>query len=406
MSDPLNALVGKSVRKHDPPDSPRSVGYVEPHRVRLADESNPLPLDCGSLFFPVDVEYEVFGELSPKRDNAILILHALSGDAHVAGWYRDPEALGRPWYKDRPGWWDSMVGPGKAFDTTKYFVICSNVLGSCYGTTGPTSINPATGKPYGLTFPVVTVGDWVRLQERLITHLGIEKLLAVAGGSIGGQQAIEWGLAFPDRLKASIVLAASPSLSAQGLAFNAVARHAIRTDPNFQDGLYDNSHAPEKGLGVARMIGHITYLSEISMERKFGRRLRNRKEPGFHFDVDFEVESYLIHQARSFSERFDANSYLYMTKAMDYYDASLNWGDGDLTKAASRARCAWLVVSFTSDWLYTPAQCKEWVNALCANRLPVTYVNIESSYGHDAFLLEVDTISRLISDFLEGVAAK
>jgi len=404
MSDPLNVLESTKVRKYDPPDSPRSVGYVEPQRVRLADEDNPLPLECGRLLAPVDVEYEVFGELSPQRDNAVLILHALSGDAHVAGWYRDPEALGRPWYVDRPGWWDSMVGPGKAFDTTKYCVICSNVLGSCYGTTGPLSINPRTGQPYRLGFPVVTIGDWVRLQERLVTYLGIERLLAVAGGSIGGQQAIEWGLAYPDRIKSSVVLAAAPRLSAQGLAFNAVARHAIRTDPNFRDGLYDNGSAPDKGLGVARMIGHITYLSEVSMDRKFGRRLRNRDEPGFDFDVDFEVESYLIHQARSFGERFDANSYLYMTKAMDYYDASA-WGDGNLAAAASRAQCAWLVVSFTSDWLFTPKQCREWVNALCANRVPVTYVNIESSYGHDAFLLEVDTLSKLVADFLEGAAS-
>jgi len=405
MSDPLNALPGKARRQDDPPDSPRSAGYSEPLRVRLADRDNPLPLDCGRELWPVDVEYEVFGELSPSRDNAILVLHALSGDAHVAGWYKDAEALGRPWYSKRPGWWDTMVGPGKAFDTSRYCVICSNVLGSCYGTTGPLSIDPRTGKPYGLKFPVVTVGDWVRLQERLVTHLGIQKLLAVAGGSIGGQQAIEWGLAFPDRLKCSIVLAASPVLSAQGLAFNAVARHAIRTDPNFRDGLYNGGATPDKGLGVARMIGHITYLSEVSMSRKFGRRLRNRHEPGFTFDVDFEVESYLIHQARSFGERFDANSYLYMTKAMDYYDASA-WGDGDLARAAQRAKCAWLVASFSSDWLYPPAQCREWVAALCANRLPVTYVNIESSYGHDAFLLEVDTLSRLIPDFLRGVATR
>lgn len=402
MSDPLNALTGTRRREYDPPDSPHSVGWARPRRVRLADEANPLPLDCGRTIWPVDVEYETYGTLTPERDNAILILHALSGDAHVAGWDLDAERDGRPWRRDRPGWWDTMVGPGKAFDTGRYFVICSNVLGSCYGTTGPSSPEPGTGRPYGLRFPIVTVGDWVRLQERLITHLGIERLLAVAGGSLGGQQAIEWALAFPERVRAAVVLAAAPRLSAQGVAFNAVARRAITTDPNFQGGEYYGGPAPDSGLGVARMIGHITYLSEVSMARKFGRRLQNGQEPGFHFDPDFEVESYLRHQERAFVQRFDANSYLYISRAMDYYDASA-WGDGDLVRAAARARCAWLLASFSSDWLYTPAQCREWVEALCANRSPVTYVNIESSYGHDAFLLEVDRVGSLITHYLKGV---
>ncbi|HEY3284043.1 MAG TPA: homoserine O-acetyltransferase, partial [Armatimonadota bacterium] len=371
MSDTLNALPDKAASKgYDLPDSPTSVGWTRSQAARLADASNPLPLECGRSLAPVDVEYEVYGELNAAKDNAILLFHALSGDAHAAGWFADAESQNRAWLASRPGWWDTMIGPGKALDTSRYCVICSNVLGSCYGTTGPISTDPATGQPYALTFPVVTIGDWVRLQERLVTHLGIDRLLAVVGGSLGGQQAIEWALAYPERLRSSIVLASSPRLSAQGLAFNAVARHAIRTDPNFRDGLYNGGSAPDKGLGVARMIGHITYLSELAMERKFGRRLRDREELGFHFDVDFEVESYLLHQARTFGERFDANSYLYITKAMDYYDAAV-WGDGDLAAAAARARCAWLVTSFSSDWLYTPQSTREWVNALCANRLPV-----------------------------------
>ncbi len=400
MSDPLNALPSTRKISDDPPDSATSVGWVKAKRVQLADSSNPLPLDNGAEINEVVVEYETSGELSSAKDNAILLLHALSGDAHAAGWDAEASDTHRPWRLKHPGWWDPMVGPGKPFDTDKYFVICSNCLGSCYGTTGPTSIDPDTGKSYGITFPVVTVGDWVRLQERLINHLGIPKLLAVAGGSLGGQQAIEWSIAYPDRLKAAIVLAASPHLSAQGLAFNAVARHAIVSDPDFNNGNYVNGSAPDRGLAVARMIGHITYLSEVAMDRKFGRRLRNRTEPGFHFDVDFEVESYLAYQGRAFTQRFDANSYLYITKAMDYYDAS-QWDDGDLVKAAARTQCMSLVVSFTSDWLYTPPQCREWVNALCRNRRQVAYVNIPSSYGHDAFLLELDTEGRMITSFLK-----
>lgn len=389
-------------RRHDLPDSPQSVGWTRPRRARLADESNPLALECGRTLWPVDVEYETYGEMNAARDNAILILHALSGDAHAAGWDAEADQPGRLWRRDRPGWWDNMIGPGKAFDTRRYFVICSNVLGSCYGTTGPSSLDPETGRPYGLKFPVVTVGDWVRLQARLVDHLGIDRLLAVAGGSLGGQQAIEWALAFPERVRASLVLAAAPRLSAQGLAFNAVSRRAITADPDFRGGEYYGGQSPDSGLGVARMIGHITYLSEISMERKFGRRTSNGNRFGFGFSPDFEVENYLHHQQEVFVERFDANSYLYITRAMDYYDASA-WGDGDLVAAARRACCSWLLISFSSDWLYTPAHCREWVSALTACRSPVTYVNIDSSYGHDAFLLEREKMESLVSGFLAGV---
>lgn len=401
MSDPLNVLVGRKPREFDPPHSPRSVGWTRPLRVRLADESNPLPLDCGRFFAPVDVEYEMYGTLNEARDNAILILHALSGDAHVAGWDAAADEYGRPWRKTRPGWWDSMVGPGKAFDTRKYCVICSNVLGSCYGTTGPSSIDPATGRPYGLRFPVVTVHDWVRLQERLITYLGIERLLAVAGGSLGGQQALEWTLAYPGRVKSAIILASAARLSDQGLGFNAVARHAITTDPNFRGGDYYGGPTPDRGLAVARMLGHLTYLSEESMRQKFGRRFRNGSGPGYQFGPEFEVEGYLEHQGNAFVQRFDANSYLYISRAMDYYDASV-WGDGDLDRACARAESRFLLISFSSDWLYPPRQMRELAVALCRNRKPVTYIELPSNYGHDAFLLEVDKLEELIPAFLEG----
>jgi len=405
MSDALNALTDKRSTQIDGPDSPRSVGYVTSRKVRLADEANPLPLDCGKAISPVDVEYEVYGELNEKKDNAILVLHALSGDAHAAGWFADAEGLGRPWLKNRPGWWDTMIGPGKAFDTTKYCVICSNILGGCYGTTGPSSIDPETGRPYGFRFPVVTVGDWVRLQERLISYLGIERLLAVAGGSLGGQQALEWTLAYPNRVESAVVIASTAWLTDQGLAFNAVARQAITADSNFKDGDYYEGAAPDKGLAFARMLAHITYLSEISMQRKFGRRFCNGNGPGFQFGVDFEVEGYLQHQGESFVERFDANSYLYITRAADYFDAA-SWGNGDLDKACERIKSRILLVSFSSDWLYLPEHMKQLALALGRNRKPVSYANIQSSYGHDAFLLEVDKLTLLVRGFLEGGPAR
>lgn len=404
MSDPVDARSGRAKKEPDAPDSPSSVGWTTHHHARLADLADPLPLDCGFTLAPIDVEYETYGTLSPERDNAILIFHALSGDAHVAGWDTTWEEDGRAWRKRRPGWWDEMVGPGKAFDTSRYCVICANVLGSCYGTTGPLSVNEATGEPYGLTFPVVTVGDWVRLQVRLLDHLGIQRLVAAAGGSLGGQQAIELGLAYPERVRGLIVLAAAPRLSTQGLAFNYVARHAIVNDQHFRDGYYyGHEHTPDGGLGIARMLGHITYLSETSMSAKFGRRWQEASGPGYSFDIEFEVESYLNHQAQAFSERFDANSYLYITKAMDYYDPAASHGDGDLARAAARAEGKWLVASFTSDWLYTPEACRELVHALLAGGKSVSYVNIESNYGHDAFLLEVEWVDRLVRGFLAGV---
>lgn len=403
MSDNANALPEHLAKRPDGPDSPGSVGWTRPLRVRLADEGRPLPLECGESLHPVDVEYETYGTLSPARDNAILITHALSGDAHAAGWCANWKVDDRPWRAKRPGWWDAMIGPGKPFDTTRYFVICSNVLGSCYGTTGPSSIDPRTGKPYGMRFPVVTVEDWVRLQERLVTHLGIERLVTVCGGSLGGQQAIEWALAYPDRVRSVMVLAATPHLMAQGVAFNFAARNAVTSDPNFRGGdYYDAPDGPDRGLAVARMIGHITYLSDTSMTSKFGRRLREKEEPGFQIDVEYEVESYLRHQGAAFVERFDGNSYLYITRAMDYYDASEH-GDGDLKRAMARARCAWMIVSFSSDWLYPPSGSRAIAEALAQNRRLVTYANLASQYGHDAFLLETERLSRLVSGFLANL---
>lgn len=389
-------------KKHayDLPESPSSVGWTEAKTIRLATAENPFLLESGSSIVPVDVEYETYGTLSSDKDNVILVLHALSGDAHAAGW--DKNATGeRAWRLKKPGWWDSVIGPGKPLDSNRYFIICSNYLGSCYGTTGPASINPETNRPYGLTFPVVTVGDWVRLQARLLDALNIDKVYAVIGGSLGGQQAIEWTLAFPERVEKSIVLAASPRLSTQGLAFNAVARFSIMNDPAFNDGNYYGSKSPDHGLAAARMLGHITYLSDEGMYQKFGRKLQNNKnKPDFGFGVEFEVESYLDYQGRTFVRRFDANSYLYITKAMDYYDVSAQWGRGNLIKACERVKSEVIVVSFSSDWLYTPGQCKEFALALCHNGKPVTYVNIPSPYGHDAFLVETDQVGNLIKYFL------
>ncbi len=388
----------------DPPDSPTSVGWTDAHSIQLASDDNPFPLQSGLSIAPVVVEYEIYGNLAPAKDNVILVEHALSGDAHVAGWDRNAKSSGRIWRTRHPGWWDAVIGPGKAIDTNRFCVICSNFLGSCYGTTGPASINPKTQKPYGMTFPVVTVGDWVQLQARLLDALGIQRLRGVVGGSLGGQQALEWALAFPHRVERSIVLAASPRLSAQGLAFNAVGRHAIMNDPNFHGGDYYAGDQPASGLAAARMMAHITYLSEEGMHRKFGRRLRDKEKPDFGFGVEFEVESYLDHQGRSFVERFDANSYLYITRAMDYYDAAAQWGgpNHDLVHACQRIASRVMVVSFSSDWLYPPQHCREFALALCRAGKSVTYVDVPSPYGHDSFLVETEPVGHLLRHFLDG----
>lgn len=366
----------------------RSVGLVETQSWTFYDP--PLKLECGRSLSPVTQAYELYGQLTPERDNAILIFHALTGDAHVAG-YHTPEDR-------KPGWWDNMVGPGKPFDTDQYAIICANVIGGCKGSTGPADIDPETGKPYGLHFPIVTIGDMVRAQKRLIDHLGIQKLLAVTGGSMGGMMALDWAVRYPDSVTSVLAIATSARLSAQGIAFNEVGRQAIMADLNWREGNYYDRAIPKAGLAVARMIGHITYLSEEQMHAKFGRRLQNREAFGYDFETEFQVESYLRYQGNRFVERFDANSYLYITKALDYFD--LANGHHSLIEALEQVRAHFLVVSFSSDWLYPTAASKELVRALQANGLPTTFLEIPNAYGHDAFLLPNDQLSETVSSFL------
>lgn len=352
-------------------------------------EENALQLDCKRKLYNVTLRYETYGELSENQDNAVLIHHALTGDAHVAGKH-SPEDR-------KPGWWDEMVGPGKFIDTDKYFVICSNVIGGCSGSTGPRSINPETGKLYNLDFPVVTISDMVRAQKRLIDHLGIKKLLAVIGGSMGGMQSLEWSRLYPDMVKSVVAIATTSQLAPQSIAFNWVGSQAIRSDANWQDGEYTVN--PEHGLSTARMLAHITYLSDESMSRKFGRNLQDADQYSFAFKRDFAVESYLEYQGQRFVERFDANSYLYITRAVDYFDLA---NGGNLADALKNVTADFLIVSFSSDWLFTTAQNEAIVKAVVANNLNCSFCEIESSYGHDAFLLEVDRLGALISDFLRN----
>ncbi|MCS6844616.1 MAG: homoserine O-acetyltransferase [Caldilineales bacterium] len=374
---------------------PNSVGLVKTEYFTFAHDE-PFRLESGATLRPVTIAYETYGRLNADRSNAVLICHALSGGAHAAGYHRpeDPQ----------PGWWDDCIGPGKAFDTNRFFVICSNVLGSCYGSSGPTSVDPATGKPYGLRFPVVTIGDMVNAQERLIDHLGIERLLCVAGGSMGGMQVLEWAAHHPQRVRAAIPIATTARHSPMLIAFSEVGRQAIYADPAWNNGdYYDNGRRPDAGLAVARMVGHITYLSEQSMHEKFGRRLRERERYGYEFQTEFEVESYLKYNGLKFTRRFDANSYLYITKAMDYFD--LTQPHGSLAAAfANSAHVKFLVISFTSDWLYPSYHSKQLVSALTAVGADVTYLDIQSTWGHDAFLLEVDTMTKLLSSFMDQIA--
>jgi homoserine O-acetyltransferase len=377
-------------------DDLNSVGLVERKYFTFALDA-PMPLDSGEALGPITLAYETYGRLNEEHSNAILILHALSGDAHAAGYH----SLEAP----NPGWWDVCIGPDKAFDTNKYFVICSNVIGGCQGSTGPSSTDPRTGKPFALRFPVVTVGDMVRAQCHLIDYLGIDKLLAVVGGSMGGMQVLQWAASCPERVRAALPLAATARHSPMLIAFSEVGRQAIYADPNWNRGDYYDGPPPNVGLALARMIGHITYLSEESMHRKFSRRLQNSEHFGYDIDTDFAVEGYLHYNGTRFTQRFDANSYLYITKAMDYFD--LANGHGDLAAAfAKSGGIAYLVVSFTSDWLYPTYHSKELVSALTAVGADVTYCNLQSSWGHDAFLLEVETMTRLISDFLDRMVTE
>jgi len=372
------------------PEGAGSAGLVETKYFTFAAPPNELALECGEKLGAVTLAYETYGTLSPAKDNAVLILHALSGDAHVAG-FNSPD-------DKKPGWWDLMVGPGKAFDTNRYFVICSNIIGGCKGSTGPGSVNPATGKPYGISFPMVTVRDMVEAQRYLIDHLGIDRLLCVTGGSLGGMQALQWAQSYPDRVRMAIPIATSSKVSAQAIAFDEVGRQAIMADPDWHGGNYYGRAVPQSGLSIARMVGHITYLSEGSMHKKFGRRLQDKAEYEYGFETDFQVENYLHYQGDSFVKRFDANSYLYITKAIDYFD--LSRGVGSLKDALSKVTARFLVISFSSDWLFPPHQSREIVSALRQNDLDVIYAELKTDYGHDAFLLEAPELTRLISNFL------
>jgi homoserine O-acetyltransferase len=365
---------------------------VEANTVRF----DSIALDSGATLAPIDVAYETYGTLNAAKSNAILVLHAFSGDAHAAG--ISPET-------GKPGWWDNMIGPGKAFDTNCYFIICSNVLGGCRGTTGPSSINPATGCPYAMTFPVITIGDMVRLQKMLIDSLGIPKLLSISGGSMGGMQALQWAVSYPDRVVSAIPIACTTRHSAQQIAFNEVGRQAIMADPDWNEGNYYGSKPPARGLAVARMVGHITYMSDDSMREKFGRRLRGKDNFTYAFDeVDFEVESYLRYRGRQFVDRFDANSYLYITKAMDYFD--LTNGKGPLAAVFEPVGARFLVISFSSDWLYPSYQSQEIVRALRSRNCDVAYVELPSNYGHDSFLVDVGEQTELVRGFLASTFDK
>lgn len=370
-----------------------SVGVIEPQNVTFCHPPSTLKLESGARLGPVTLAYETYGALNPQRSNAVLVLHAFSGDAHAAG-LSHPEDT-------KPGWWDSMIGPGKGIDTRRFFVICSNILGSCNGSTGPASIDPLTQRPYGLSFPMVTIGDMVTAQKKLLNHLKIPKLAAVVGGSVGGMQAMEWAMRYPEMVDSAILLATTTKHSALAIAFNEVARQSIMADPNWNDGDYYGLSRPDMGLAVARMIGHITYLSDESMRNKFGRRLQNKADFSFHFDADFQVESYLRYQGHKFVERFDANSFLYITKAADYYDLEQQWGNGSSVEAFSRARSRFLVVSFTSDWLYPTYQSRDMVQAMKKTGLDVSFCEIEAHWGHDAFLIPNPRLESIMRGFLE-----
>ena len=341
--------------------------------------------------------YETYGELNAEASNAILICHALSGDHHAAGYHAEADS--------KPGWWDSCIGPGKPIDTRRFFVVCLNNLGGCRGSTGPASINPSTGEVWGPDFPLVTVRDWVRSQALLQAHLGISRWAAVVGGSLGGMQVMQWAIDRPEAIGHAVVIAAAPKLTAQNIAFNEIARQAILSDPDFHEGHYQrNGVLPERGLKLARMLGHITYLSDEAMREKFGR-LRRSDAAGFNYDVEFEVESYLRYQGQQFVGRFDANTYLLMTRALDYFDPAREFGD-DLAAAFARATARFLVISFSSDWRFSPARSREIVQALVKSRRRVSYAEIESNLGHDDFLMPLPQYVRVLGDYLNNVAVE
>ncbi len=369
------------------------VGLVTESRFSFGGPEDPLVLDSGLTLGPVDVVYETYGEPNADRSNAVLVCHALSGDAHAAG-YHSP-------HDRRTGWWNGMIGPGKAFDTRKYWVICSNVIGGCRGTTGPGSVNPATGAPYGIDFPIITIGDMVTAQRHLVDHLEIPRLHCVVGGSMGGFQALEWSLRYPDRVVSAICIASAARLSTQGIAFNATGRNAITSDPDWKGGHYYGTPGPVRGLAIARMVAHITYLSELTLDSKFGRRLQSADRLRYDLSNEFAVESYLNYQGARFTERFDANSYLYITKAMDYFDVTRTYGP--LRTAFADLTARFLVISYSSDWHFPTAQSRELVRALISAGRDVSFVDIESPYGHDAFLIEEGRLTRIVGAFLRGL---
>jgi homoserine O-acetyltransferase len=388
MTTPYTNIVRGDLQDQKVVDYQSPLGVTQTKNVTLSG----IQTQSGFTFDHVDVCYQTLGKLSPKRDNAVLVCHALSGDAHVAGLH--PET-------GRPGWWDYHVGPGKAIDTDKLFVICPNVLGGCSGTTGPASLNPETGKPYAMSFPPVAIRDMVAVQAKLIDRLGIQRLLAVVGGSMGGMQALAWATDYPERVQTCIPIATCISHSAMQIAFNEVGRRAILTDPDWNDGNYSKDRRPVHGLAVARMVGHVTYLSEFSMTHKFGRKKQKERDSnGDEAEAAlFSVESYLHHQGQSFVKRFDPNSYLYLTKAIDQFDLFEN---GPQAEVLRRMRARFLVISFESDWLYPPAQSRELVRLLKRANVPVTYINLETPYGHDSFLIENPAFANVLRHYLEN----
>jgi homoserine O-acetyltransferase/O-succinyltransferase len=373
-------------------DQKNSVGAVTPQKAHF---DAPLALKCGSAFGGYELAYETYGTLNAARSNAVLVCHALNASHHVAGWYADNPG--------NIGWWDNIIGPGKPLDTDRFFVIGVNNLGGCFGSTGPSSINPASGKPWGADFPIVTVEDWVNAQARLADQLGIQRFAAVMGGSLGAMQALSWTIQYPARVGHALVIAGAPNLSAQNIAFNEVARQAIITDPDFHDGhYYEHNTRPVRGLRVARMVGHITYLSDDEMANKFGRLLRNGSL-NYSFDVEFEIESYLRHQSNKFSDYFDANTYLRITKVLDYFDPAAAH-EGNLSLALEAARAEFLVVSFTTDWRFSPERSREIVKALLDNRRAVSYAEIDAPHGHDAFLLDDPRYHNIVAAYFDRIA--
>ncbi len=372
------------------------VGVVAPRQVTLCHPPDELYLQSGRILGPIQVTYETYGRLSPNRDNAVLVCHALSGDHHAAGRHAPDDR--------KPGWWDPMIGPGRGIDTDRYFVVCSNVLGSCKGTTGPSSINPRTGKPFGMRFPVITVRDMVKVQALLLDHLGIDRLLCVIGGSMGGMQALEWAVRYPDRVRSVVPVSTTGASSPLGIGFNKIGRRAIMADPNWRDGDYYDGEPPRDGLAVARMIGHLTFMSEASMRRKFGRRISGR-EGIYAFTAQYDVERYLHYNGYRFTEQFDANSYLYLTKALDTFDLGDGFAGG-MDEALARIQARIRFFTFTSDWLYVPEDTDVLEERLRALGKKVEHIRVDSDYGHDAFLLEHDRYAQQVAEFLESVAGE